>query len=280
MATKPDNIDIHDILGVQLKTRPGTDLFAKEVLRNKEIKDIIVRYVYGKDVEGSLFDYGLTETLDGLRMDMVYVPIDRSQTLAPIIVEVQAIIDSKFITRLIKYSLATYANYKKYPHTITISHGGFMNQTFKDHHFTREDGWYTHSCMSWADTCRFFTPEFIQKEIQTLPLEKFTALCMVFLKRECNMLLLKYYNDETIQCIYKILTKTKDRKVSLFNNLNNRAINFCDAVLQKMEQIQNQPDPNKKRKLELDTKGLITNFKKKCLEADTATVTSARSLPK
>jgi hypothetical protein len=127
-----------------------------------------------------------------------------------VIVEVQKKVDNDAIGRVIRYSLNVFDDTGSYLYLVEIAIDVFSSKGFRDTTFNKKenDPFYTHSCQSWEESAKFYTPEFITNNINTNPsLDKMIALCHVFFMQENNIMLLKNYDDTCIQSIYKVALK-------------------------------------------------------------------------
>ncbi|KAG2209236.1 hypothetical protein INT47_005528 [Mucor saturninus] len=86
----------HNLLGFTLppKHRPGTDLMSKTLLKDSRVVNMIVSTLVAKN----------GEWLDGKRADVLLIPTTvASESLSPILVEIQNVVDKPYMHRLTQY---------------------------------------------------------------------------------------------------------------------------------------------------------------------------------
>lgn len=64
-----------DILSTPLPLGPGSDLFGKNLLRDENIKNIIITAIIGNGITGDADSIGANEKHDGLQADVIYFPL-------------------------------------------------------------------------------------------------------------------------------------------------------------------------------------------------------------
>ncbi|KAG0840351.1 hypothetical protein G6F18_003709 [Rhizopus arrhizus] len=206
---KENNENDYNLFTTTLSSRPGYDVFSKEMLRADEIKDI--KSLVRNGISGDAYTLGPTEQRDGRRIDMLYLPLDKlKESLAPVLVEVQKKIDKDFMGRVIRYALNVFDATGSYPHLVVISTAGFSSKRFRDTAFNKKenDPFYAHPCQSWAESTKFYTPESTAIHMDKDPLDKMMALCHVFFMQEKNIMLL-----ENVECqLEKILNENNGKR--------------------------------------------------------------------
>lgn len=95
----------HDLLSFTIppKHRPGTDLMSKTMLKDQRVVNMIVSTLVGKHASNN-YTAQNGERLDGKRADVLLIPTTAaSESLPPILVEIQNVVDSPYMHRLSKY---------------------------------------------------------------------------------------------------------------------------------------------------------------------------------
>ncbi|KAI8355606.1 hypothetical protein EDC96DRAFT_566660 [Choanephora cucurbitarum] len=103
-----------------LDWKPGEDLKSKSLLNNPNIMNLIVR---------SLVDN--TEWTDGSRSDVVYASRTKTtDSLPPVLIELQCQLDQDFMIRTTLYASHTYKRYKVLPIILVIATKSFSSADF------------------------------------------------------------------------------------------------------------------------------------------------------
>ncbi|KAI9489847.1 hypothetical protein BDB00DRAFT_769882, partial [Zychaea mexicana] len=93
---------------------PGADLLSKAILKTSTAIDIITSDLL--NVPKGTYTTATTEWDNGSRSDILYVPcLGIQNSLPPILIEVQAIVNEASMERLFKYSQNAKQVYKSYP---------------------------------------------------------------------------------------------------------------------------------------------------------------------
>ncbi|KAI9019286.1 hypothetical protein CLU79DRAFT_257302 [Phycomyces nitens] len=229
-----------DILSMSLPLRPGSDLFNKNLLRDQTIKNIIITAAIGDGVTGDAYYIGANEQHDGRRAAMIYFPLKEfSHNLAPVIVEIQSKVDHSFVSWVIQYCLNLFDNVKVLPVLVVIGTGGFSSNEFRDSAFDKSDNnpFYTNPCRLWAKQTQVYTPDSIEKHMESSPIDPMVALVHVLILQEKNIIILDEYNDTNIQAIYKIAMNVFSCGKGMNTDSARRIELFCDAMTSQFANI-------------------------------------------
>jgi hypothetical protein len=81
---------------------PGQDILSKRILKNQKVIDLIVNSLL--NIPAGTYGVASIERLNNTRSDTLYEPrLDIRRSLPPVLIEVQAVVDEKFMMRLIFY---------------------------------------------------------------------------------------------------------------------------------------------------------------------------------
>ncbi|KAI9365898.1 hypothetical protein BD770DRAFT_377499 [Pilaira anomala] len=120
MAEKEKKLDLLSFI-IPLKHRPGTDLMSKTILKDKKVINLIVSVLVGNHAINNYISQD-GEWLDGKRADVLLVPaINVSESMPPVLIEIQNTLDNAYIHRLNKYCNYVYDKYNNFePIAFTI----------------------------------------------------------------------------------------------------------------------------------------------------------------
>lgn len=94
---KEDDENDYNLFTTTLPSRPGYNLFSKELLRVDENKDIVIKSIVGNGISGDACTLEPTEQRDDRRVDMLYLPLNAfTESLALVIIEIQKKIRQEF----------------------------------------------------------------------------------------------------------------------------------------------------------------------------------------
>jgi hypothetical protein len=86
----------------------------------------------GTDVPANSYTVAQTEWADGSRSDMIYASrVETTESLPPILIELQYQVNQDFMLRLIKYSFNAYKRYKVLPIVLVIVTKSFSSAAFQ-----------------------------------------------------------------------------------------------------------------------------------------------------
>ncbi|GAA5805074.1 hypothetical protein HPULCUR_010587 [Helicostylum pulchrum] len=96
-------------LELPYRHRPGTDLMSKHVLLDPAIINSVVETVVGKKAKDNYTPWP-TEWINNTKSDILYVAknFTNDNSFPPVLVEIQHMVDTDFIIRLMDYSISVY----------------------------------------------------------------------------------------------------------------------------------------------------------------------------
>ena len=126
-----------ELCALSLSATLGKDQFSKTLLRNDEIKNIIIKSLLGSNITGSIYHHAPIEHKDDRRIDILYYPTKASDQHPPIIVEIQHKITREFINRLMRYALNVIDDTNTLEIVLVININGFSSRDFQETNFKK-----------------------------------------------------------------------------------------------------------------------------------------------
>ncbi|KAI8056512.1 uncharacterized protein B0P05DRAFT_517661 [Gilbertella persicaria] len=115
------NLKDKEDLILPLKWKPGEDRISKLLLGDPKIINLVVHSLVDASIPANSYIPAQAEWTDGSRLDVVYAsPIKTTESLPPILIELQYQVDQDFMLRLITYASHTYKRYKVLPIILVI----------------------------------------------------------------------------------------------------------------------------------------------------------------
>ncbi|ORE00723.1 hypothetical protein BCV72DRAFT_237442 [Rhizopus microsporus var. microsporus] len=254
-----------DPILITLSTRPGTDLASKMLFYEAEIKEIVINEITDGKVNGIAYDIGQKEFKDGRKSDIVYGIPGGKHTMAtpPALVEIQQIVDMKFMKRLTRYCLNIHDLTKVEPVVMIFVIQGFSSKAFMEENFNQPQNksYYTSKKCLWAKTCRFYSLDSISANVMSEnTMKPVVALTYFLCNQKKSLFGLEKSEDPELRCIYRIAARsfepytTKEEEnynhiMDVMKNTNNQfqKISKCidelkraendDAILKKNQAI-------------------------------------------
>ncbi|KAI8967063.1 hypothetical protein BDF20DRAFT_902387 [Mycotypha africana] len=222
--------------------RPGDDKLSKIILSNSTIVDQILKFLL--DVAPGTYTTDNTEWSNALRSDILYVPrIGISNSLPPILIEVQKRVDKTFMARLITYFINVFMRYKCYPIVLifcvdTVSQA--VMQTFEQSN-TKENMFET-TCYYWAKNCYLTSNRIIEPALSnesSANKDPIVAIQYFFGSQQRNIMTLDLYDDVTIVELYTIAKNETEKYVDASESQLNALATICSASEDQFKKIKN-----------------------------------------
>ncbi|KAI7847639.1 hypothetical protein BDC45DRAFT_412762, partial [Circinella umbellata] len=188
------------------KYKPGTDLMSKLMLDDKRINDIIVSQIIGEHASGQYVSRP-TEWLDFTKSDVLYTPSTgrNSNSMPPVLVEVQYTGNIAFYRRLISYSLSVMKRYSATPVVLAIViHNTTTELTNLTTTSKRLPFLLELPCHGWAESCYVINASSISDHLQQSPLNPLVALGYFLIQQKLSLRYIERNDDETIRLLYTI----------------------------------------------------------------------------
>ncbi|KAI8973826.1 hypothetical protein BDF20DRAFT_884280 [Mycotypha africana] len=219
--------------------RPGDDKLSKIILSNSTIVDQILKFLL--DVAPSTYTTANTEWSNALRSDILYVPrIGISNSLPPILIEVQKRVDKTFMARLITYSINVFMRYKCYPIVLifcvdTVSQD--VMQTFEQSN-TKENMFET-ICYNWAKNCHLISNRIIEPALsnESSAMDPIVAIQYFFGSQQRNITTLDLHDDVTIIELYTIAKNETEKYADASESQLNALATICSASEDQFKKI-------------------------------------------
>ncbi|CAO3606904.1 unnamed protein product [Mucor hiemalis] len=106
----------NDLLTFELPSTllPGRDILSKRILKNQKVIDLIVDSLL--NIPAGTYGVASSEWLNDTRSDTLYEPkLDIQKSLPPVLIEVQALVDERFMMRLMQYAINVNERYDSKP---------------------------------------------------------------------------------------------------------------------------------------------------------------------
>ncbi|KAI8635815.1 hypothetical protein BD408DRAFT_323960, partial [Parasitella parasitica] len=186
------------------KYLPGTDLMSKLLLIDQDVMNIVVSAVIGPKAKDQYVAIP-TEWIDFTRSDVAYEPVNRSNDLPRILIEIQNKADMNFYQRLIDYSRSVTRQHKG--STLPIVVAIVINSTTREVLETEIPGSNIPfakqlSSIGWARSCLLLNADTIAPYLNETPLNRFLALVHCLIEQEASLTSFTLCNDPTLICLY------------------------------------------------------------------------------
>ncbi|KAI8085507.1 hypothetical protein BDF21DRAFT_328178, partial [Thamnidium elegans] len=119
-----------------------------------------------------------TEWANNSRPDMLYTPrAEVTETMPPILIGIQYLVDQDFMLRLIRYASSTYDRYRVFPLVLVIAIKGFSSTTFRREFTVSSKGFLLEAnCLFWAKQCLLLSADSIVGHLNQTMLGPMVAL--------------------------------------------------------------------------------------------------------
>ncbi|KAI7854995.1 hypothetical protein BDC45DRAFT_440047, partial [Circinella umbellata] len=184
------------------------------------------------------------EWIDGKRADALFVPHrDISESLPPVIVEIQNIVDKEFMHRLSKYCHHIYDNYHQEPVALVICINNTQVELCKKFTDTQK-GLFLKKLPSdfWAKDCFIMTPSTVKQyydhqndDDNHLP--PLLALGYVLMEEKCSVLGLQYKDDPTVMMLYATAKKVLNHQIQNHKSIVDILIQTNTVTNRKFKRI-------------------------------------------
>ncbi|KAG0853219.1 hypothetical protein G6F16_007736 [Rhizopus arrhizus] len=139
---------------------------------------MILRDPIDASIPANTYVVAQNEWTDGSRLDVVYAsPIKTTESLPPILIELQYQVDQDFMLRLIKYASHTFKRYKVLPIILVIVTKSFSSADFQREFTISRNGLLLEaSCKFWAKQCVLLTANAVSNNLNKGTLDPMIAL--------------------------------------------------------------------------------------------------------
>ncbi|KAI8977666.1 hypothetical protein BDF20DRAFT_976172 [Mycotypha africana] len=221
---------------------PGTDLISKAVLTNDEVINILC-----KSVNNSPQDHYMAAPSEFFKSacDVLYLPKMTLSEYSPIIVEVQKVVNEKYMSRATRYSTLVYEKYNKYPIVLIIGVSAVTTPvaskltTAIDYPYCLEV-----PCLFWAKRCLIMSSITLSKIDRAEQLASLAAIGIFLCSQKVSIAHLDYASDNsTMQLLYKVariyveqLAGEEAEKAEAINAICDNTANQIEKIKRHMQQ--------------------------------------------
>lgn len=241
----PDELLTFKVLNDQL---PGKDRISKQILRSQSVIDLISLDLL--NVPSGTYTTASTEWDNGTVSDILYVPLLGSRnSLPPILIEIQLVVDEAFMPRVISYSQNAFRLYNQYPMVLVFCISKISPSNLIDK-FTPVESkpWIQtlRNCDFWAESCFLVERSSLPNEKSDATMSPLLALSSFLLQQSATLFGHSHPNHPTIQMLYKLLKDNVDKENDCEQGFTNIIDVICSnniKLLQKAkDSLQNVPD--------------------------------------
>lgn len=174
------------------------------------------------------------EHSDSKKSDIIYTPTCKiTESMPPITVEVQQLIDWSFMRRLNRYCLNICDKYKVMPKVVVFGIKGFSSKQFMKE-FDLKDSYYTMETKIWAESLRIYCIDSIASEIDfEKPLSPMVALSHFLCSQEKSIISLDLCDDTEMRKLYILANK-------IFEKNHMEEVSATDIALDSLQKTENQ----------------------------------------
>lgn len=208
--------------------KPGTDLISKIVLTDQRVINAVIMSLV--EAPENTYTAAPTEFINKSKCDVLYISNDIS-AFPPIIIEVQKIVDEKFIIRAIQYCTLVYQKYGKQPIIVIF---GISSITMNILSLTTASTLFPFakelSSLVWAQRCMLissFSLDIIDKKINQLHPLAAIGVFMCSQATSINMLELGK-EDKLMQLLYRIALKSVEQVARVEDEKVQRIVSICN----------------------------------------------------
>ncbi|KAI8148893.1 hypothetical protein BJV82DRAFT_589995 [Fennellomyces sp. T-0311] len=245
---------------------------SKTMLKDQRIMNVVLSTVIGRQ---SLNNYVAHdgEWLDGKRADVLFVPVQAaSESLPPVLVEIQNVVDKPFLHRLTAYCNHVYEKFHTEPVAVTICIKSIRAE-IRNKFIDCPEARYLKRlpCDFWANNHFIMTPETItaylddrsrngassSDDVDTSssnhapePLPPMAALAYVLIEQKCSIFGLQYKEDPTVMLMYKVASEALDHNIQDHQSTVDTLMNVATETQNQFKRIldaANDDTPNLKR---------------------------------
>lgn len=215
---------------------PGKDILSKRILKNQKVIDLIVNSLL--NIPAGTYGVASSEWLNNTRSDILYEPkLDIQKSLPPVLIEVQATVDEKFMLRLMQYAINVIERYDSKPVVLIFCVGKISPKSLSAQftQYTNKQR-YLQSFPSpvWAQQCLLVFEN--SEDVGTYPLENLQAISSFFCQQKATLFDHSYSEDSLINFLYKIAKEVTAEETQYENNFRHT----LDIVLTSNEKCLNQ----------------------------------------
>ncbi|KAG2209747.1 hypothetical protein INT47_001895 [Mucor saturninus] len=252
---------------------PGRDILSKRILKNQKVIDLIINSLL--NIPAGTYGVASSEWLDNTRSDTLYEPrLDIQKSLPPVLIEVQARVDEKFMMRLMQYAINVIERYDLKPVVLIFCVDKISSKSLSAQ-FTQNTNnqRYLRSFPSpvWAQQCFLVFEN--NDDVGSYPLETLQAISSFFCQQKATLYDHSYSEDNTIKFLYKIAKEVTVEETQYESNVRHT----LDIVLTSNEKFLNRIKksltgvPDIKKAERLIEKGLTYNASVKRQLSDIST---------
>ncbi|KAI8889106.1 hypothetical protein K501DRAFT_291282 [Backusella circina FSU 941] len=226
---------------------PGRDILSKRILKNQKVIDLIVNSLL--NIPAGTYGAASSEWINNTRSDTLYEPkLDIQKSLPPVLIEVQAMVDEKFMMRLMQYAINVIERYDSKPVVLIFCVDKISPKSLSAQ-FTQ----YTNN--------QRYLQSFPSPVWAHYPLETLQAISSFFCQQKATLFDHSYSEDNIIKFLYKIAKEVTVEETQYENNFRHT----LDIVLTSNEKCLNRIKksltgvPDIKKAERLIEKGLTYN---------------------
>ncbi|GAA5806544.1 hypothetical protein HPULCUR_012080 [Helicostylum pulchrum] len=202
------------------------------------IEDLIVSSLL--DIPAGTYGIASSEWHNNTRSDILYSPkLDIQKSLPPVLIEVQAIVDKKFILRLMQYTLNIINRYDSKPMVLVFCVGKVSPKSLLAH-FTQgtchQEHLWTFPSPVWARKCLFIFKNSYNDAAVRSPFEALEAISSFFCEKKATLFEHSHSEDSTIKLLYNIAKDVTAEEIQYGNNFQHT----LDIILRNNEKCLNQ----------------------------------------
>lgn len=241
---------------------PGTDKASKMILKHQFAIDVIAKTLMNAS-EGtySVGDADWNET----RSDVLYTARLEASQLPPILIEVQNVVNTEFLQRVISYALKVIEIHGRLPVILIFGIGSSAKCSLV--HFspaTKATPWmHSMPCNIWAKSCNLISKETTSNlDNEAQPLDPLFALSLFLIEQQPSLYNHSHHNDPTIITLYKIAFSLLDSALNIESNFTSTLTTICSTNERLFQKLQEHVNDSPKARKIVD-KGIEYNAKLK-----------------
>lgn len=240
---------------------PGTDKASKMILKHQFAIDIITKgLINAPEGTYNVADADWNES----RSDVLYTTRLGASQLPPILIEVQNVVNTAFLQRVISYALKVIKVYGGLPIILIFGIGSSAKCSLVNFSPATTPWPWIHSmpCNVWAKSCNLISKETTSSFDSDAPLDPLLALSLFFIEQQPSLYSHTHHKDPTIIALYKIAHSLMDSGLSIESNFTSTVTNICSTNERLFQKLQEHVDGLPKAKKIVD-KGIEYNAKLK-----------------
>ncbi|KAI7882373.1 hypothetical protein K492DRAFT_119540, partial [Lichtheimia hyalospora FSU 10163] len=224
-------------LNLPMDFLPGTDKASKMILKHQFVVDIIAKALT-RAPEGTYIvaDADWNET----RSDVLYTTRLSTNQLPPILIEVQNVVNTTFLQRMISYALKVIKTHGQLPIILIFGIGSSAKCSLVNFSPTITATPWIHSmpCNVWAKSCNLISKETTHNLDSDTPLNPLLALSFFFTEQQPALYNHSHPKDPTIVALYKIAFSLMDSGLTIESNFTYTLNNICSTNQRLFQKLQ------------------------------------------